>query len=98
MRLNSLAFRLFAAAAVWALVVLPITAIVLISVYRGAVERSFDARLNVYLTNLVADLAAAKSGTAAIPPSLHTPIFRLVLADHAARFRLASPANLRLVA
>ena len=58
MRLNSLAFRLFAAASVWALVVLPVTAFVLIAVYRGAVERSFDAHLNVYLTNLVADIAA----------------------------------------
>lgn len=77
MRLNSLALRLFAAASVWALVVLPITAIVLISVYRGAVERSFDARLNVYLTNLVANLAAARPGTAAPSPSLGDPLFTL---------------------
>lgn len=75
MKLNSLAFRLFAAASVWALVVLPVTAIVLISVYRGAVERSFDTRLNVYLTNLVADIAVAKSGAAATPPSLGDPLF-----------------------
>ena len=79
MRLNSLAFRLFAAASVWALVVLPVTAFVLISVYRGAVERGFDTRLNVYLTNLVADIAAAKSGTAATPPSLGDPLFTLPL-------------------
>ncbi len=77
MRLNSLALRLFTAAVVWALAVLPITAIVLISVYRGAVERSFDARLNVYLTNLVADVAAAKFGAAATPPSLGDPLFTL---------------------
>jgi len=75
MRPNSLAFRLFAAAAVWVLVVLPITAFVLISVYRGAVERSFDARLNVYLTDLVADLAAARTDSAAKPPSLTDPLF-----------------------
>ena len=77
MRLNSLALRLFAAASVWALVVLPITGIVLISVYRGAVERSFDARLNVYLTNLVANLAASRLGTAAPSPSLGDPLFTL---------------------
>ena len=75
MRPNSLAFRLFVAAAVWVLVVLPITAFVLISVYRGAVERSFDARLNVYLTDLVADLAAARTDSAAKPPSLTDPLF-----------------------
>ena len=54
MRLNSLAFRLFASAAAWTLVVLPITALILISLYRQAVEKNFDARLNVYLTSLVA--------------------------------------------
>ena len=54
MRLNSLAFRLFASAAAWTLVVLPVTAFILISLYREAVERNFDARLNVYLTSLVA--------------------------------------------
>jgi signal transduction histidine kinase len=75
MKLNSLSARLFAAAAVWALVVLPITAFVLISVYRGAVERNFDARLNVYLTDLVADLAAARTDPAAKPPSLTDPLF-----------------------
>jgi len=77
MKLNSLSARLFAAAAVWALVVLPITAFVLISVYRGAVERNFDARLNVYLTDLVADLAAARTDPAAKPPSLTDPLFTL---------------------
>lgn len=76
MRPNSLAFRLFAAAAVWALVVLPITAFVLISVYRGAVESNFDSRLNVYLTDLVVDLAAASTDPAAKPPSLTDPLFR----------------------
>jgi signal transduction histidine kinase len=76
MRPNSLAFRLFAAAAVWALVVLPITAIILISVYRGAVERNFDTRLNVYLTDLVADVVEARTNPAAKPPSITDPLFR----------------------
>ena len=58
MRLNSLAFRLFASAAAWTLVVVPIAAILLISLYRQTVERSFDARLNVYLTSLVASTTA----------------------------------------
>ncbi len=75
MRLNSLAFRLFTAAAAWALVVLPITAFVLISVYRGAVERNFDTRLNVYLIDLVTDVADARSNPAANPPSITDPLF-----------------------
>ena len=54
MRPNSLAFRLFASATAWTLVVLPVTAFLLVSLYRQALERNFDARLNVYLTSLVA--------------------------------------------
>jgi len=75
MRPNSLAFRLFTAAAVWALAVLPIAALVLISTYRGAVERNFDSRLNVYLTDLVADLAETRTNPAAKPPSITDPLF-----------------------
>jgi hypothetical protein len=58
MRPNSLAFRLFASAAAWTLVVLPVTAFLLLSLYRQAVERNFDARLNVYLTSLIASTTA----------------------------------------
>ncbi len=63
MSINSLAFRLFASAVILVLVVLPVAAIFLISYYRDTVERSFDARLNVYLTNLVADAARDSTGT-----------------------------------
>jgi len=59
MRLNSLAFRLFASAALLAAVVLPVAAIFMISYYRTSIERSFDARLNFFLTNLVAATAGA---------------------------------------
>ena len=46
MRLNSLAFRLFAASALWTLIVLPITGWVLNSIYRQEIERVFDLRLD----------------------------------------------------
>ena len=46
MRLNSLAFRLFAASALWTLFVLPVTGWVLNSIYRQEVERVFDLRLD----------------------------------------------------
>lgn len=77
MRVNSLAFRLFAAAAAWSLLVLPVAALVLVSLYREAVERSFDARLNVYLTNLVATRAAAAASGAQATPDLGEPLFNL---------------------
>ena len=46
MKLNSLAFRLFAASALWTLIVLPITGFMLGSIYRQEVQRIFDLRLD----------------------------------------------------
>jgi signal transduction histidine kinase len=75
MRLNSLALRLFASAAAWTLVVLPVTAILLISLYRQAVERNFDARLNVYLTSLVASTTQGGATSPKESTSLGEPVF-----------------------
>jgi signal transduction histidine kinase len=75
MRPNSLAFRLFASAAVWTLVVLPLTAFILISLYRQAIERNFDARLNVYLTSLVASTTQGGAAQPNQPTSLGEPVF-----------------------
>lgn len=77
MRPNSLAFRLFVTAAAWALVALPITAFVLVAVYRGAVERNFDVRLNVYLTSLLANATSQGLDADAKPPRLGDPLFTL---------------------
>jgi len=46
MRLNSLAFRLFVASALWTLFVLPVTGWVLSSIYRQQIEQVFDLRLD----------------------------------------------------
>ena len=54
MRLNSLAFRLIAGAAVWSLAALLAGGIALSTLFRDYVERSFDARLLVLLESLVA--------------------------------------------
>ncbi len=75
MRPNSLAFRLFVSAAAWTLVVLPVTAILLISLYREALERNFDTRLNVYLTSLVASTAQEGAATPKEPADFGQPIF-----------------------
>src|SRR5687767_5444577 len=75
MRLNSLALRLFASAAAWTLVVLPAAAIILVSLYRQAVERNFDARLNVYLTSLVASTTQGGTTGPNEPTTLGEPVF-----------------------
>ena len=77
MRPNSLAFRLFASAAAWTLVVLPVTAFLLLSLYRQAVERNFDARLNVYLTSLIASTTAQGATTPSAPANLGEPSFTI---------------------
>src|SRR5437763_6201957 len=55
MTTNSLAFRLFATAAVWNLLVLPIAGAIIYSLYRQEVETSFDRRLGVLLTVVLSD-------------------------------------------
>jgi signal transduction histidine kinase len=79
MRANSLALRLFVSATGWTVVILIVTAIVLSSLYRQAVERSFDRRLSVYLRTLVADIASPDDPSDKFPQSLGEPLFELPL-------------------
>ena len=79
MRANSLALRLFVSATVWTVVILAITGIVLSSLYRQAVERAFDRRLDVYLRTLVADVASPEEAGEKFPQSLGEPLFELPL-------------------
>ena len=79
MRANSLALRLFVSATAWAVVILLITGIILSSIYRQAVERAFDRRLNVYLRTLVADVASPEEAGDKFPQSLGEPLFELPL-------------------
>ena len=51
MRTNSLAFRLFATAAAWVLLVLPVAGMIIYSLYREEVENSYDRRIGVLLTD-----------------------------------------------
>jgi signal transduction histidine kinase len=77
-RASSLAVRLFLSATAWTVVILLATGIVLSSLYREAVERSFDRRLGVYLRTLVADVAAPDD-TNDKNQSLGEPLFELPL-------------------
>lgn len=53
-RTDSLAFRLMAGAALWSSIALVAGGIILSSIFRHSVERSFDARLDVLLGSLIA--------------------------------------------
>jgi signal transduction histidine kinase len=77
-RVSSLALRLFLSATAWTVVILLGTGIVLSSLYREAVERSFDRRLGVYLLTLVADVAAPEDSGDKNQP-LGEPLFDLPL-------------------
>ncbi|HWK97645.1 MAG TPA: sensor histidine kinase [Pseudolabrys sp.] len=77
MRFNSLALRLFLSASAWTVAILLVTGIVLSSLYRQTVERSFDRRLGVYLRTLVADVAAPEDDR--FPKALGEPLFELPL-------------------
>src|ERR1700681_1889777 len=79
MRTNSLAFRLFFWAAGLTVAILIITGVVLSSLYRSAVERAFDRRLDVYLRTLVADVASPEEGGEKFPQSIGEPLFELPL-------------------
>jgi len=79
MRANSLAFRLFLWATGLTVVVLIITGIALSTLYRSAVERAFDRRLDVYLRTLVADVASPEEGNEKFPQSIGEPLFELPL-------------------
>jgi signal transduction histidine kinase len=80
MRANSLATRLFVSATAWVVIILVITGFVLSSVYRHAVERSFDRRLNVYLRTLIADATTPEDADSEHQQqSLGEPLFEIPL-------------------
>src|ERR1044072_6484306 len=78
MRANSLALRLFLSATAVTVVILMITGVVLSSLYRDGVERSFDRRLDVYLKTLVAEVSAPDDAEK-LPQALSEPLFDLPL-------------------
>ncbi len=79
MRGSSLALRLFMSATLWTVAILFVTGFVLSSIYRQAVERSYDRRLGVYLRTLVAEVAAPEEATERATQSLGEPLFDLPL-------------------
>src|SRR5262249_30245743 len=72
---SSLARRLFISATLVSAVILVVVGILLSTLYRGALERSFDRRLNVYLKTIVADVALTSKAARPEPSALGEPLF-----------------------
>src|SRR5262245_6892073 len=77
MTTNSLAFRLFATAAVWTLLVLPVAGAIIYSLYRQEVETSFDRRLGVLLTVVLSDTIDHGDQEPGEPKEVGEPLFEL---------------------
>jgi signal transduction histidine kinase len=76
---GSIRRRLFLSSALCCLVVLLVAGLALTAFYRNVAERGFDERLQVYIKELVADLASPVEDGAATPGSLGEPRFELPL-------------------
>lgn len=75
MRVNSLAFRLFATSAIWTFLVLPIAGFIIYSLYYEDVQASFDAQLLKLVTALNID-SMSGSDVAPVPPrNRYEPLF-----------------------
>jgi hypothetical protein len=72
---NSLAQRLFITATAVSAAILIVVGLLLSTLYRGSLERSFDRRLNVYLKTIVADVALTSKGALPEPSALGEPLF-----------------------
>ncbi len=76
MRFNSLAFRLFATAAAWTLVVLPLAGLIIYGLYRDDVQASFDGQLRKLVNAITVDSMAPGSAPEA-PENLYEPLFEV---------------------
>lgn len=74
---NSLAFRLIATAALWMLLVLPATFVIIHSYYRTDVQASFDARIKVLLTVVLADSLDHGDAEPGSPRDIGEPLFEV---------------------
>lgn len=77
MRLNSLAFRLFATSTAWTLIVLPLAGLIIYSLYRDDVQASFDAQLKKLATAIMFDSLSEAHGVPTVPPNRYEPLFEV---------------------
>jgi signal transduction histidine kinase len=78
MKTNSLAFRLFATAATWTLMVLPIAGAIIYSLYKQEVESSFDRRIRALLTVILSDsIDHGENDEPGVPKEVGEPLFEI---------------------
>lgn len=75
MRLNSLAFRLFATAVVSTMLILPVAGLLIYSVYWQEVEEGFNERLSQLLTIVHADVIDGAGSQPGTPGQVGEPLF-----------------------
>jgi signal transduction histidine kinase len=94
MRFNSLAFRLFATAAAWTLLVLPIAGFIIYGLYRDDVQASFDGQL-LKLVNAITVDSMGSSGDAQplAPSNLYEPLFEVTHSGWYWQITPLAPAN-----
>ena len=101
MRINSLAFRLFATAAAWALVALPLAGLLIYSLYEDDVQASFDGNMRKLVTAINVDSIPANASEPIPPTNRYEPLFEVPRSgwywqikpvDHTPGHRLASPS------
>ena len=77
MTTNSLAFRLFATAAVWNLLVLPIAGAIIYSLYHQEVVTAFDRRIYLSLTVVLSDTIDHGDAEPGVPKDVGEPLFEV---------------------
>jgi signal transduction histidine kinase len=75
MKLNSLAFRLFATSAAWVLLVLPIAGVIIYQLYRDDLQTSFDARLEKLVNSIAVDSMGGGGNEPIAPKNRYEPLF-----------------------
>lgn len=75
MRLNSLAFRLFATSAAWTLLVLPVAGFIIYGLYKTDVQSAFDGRLEKLVNAVAVDAMVGKNGEPVVPLNRYEPLF-----------------------
>lgn len=78
MRLNSLAFRLFATAAVWAVIALPLAGFLIARLHKQEAEESFNRRILLLLTVVQADSLDHAGLEPGKPRDVGEPLFEIV--------------------
>ncbi len=74
-KFNSLAFRLFATAAIWFLVFLPTAGVVIIQMYRKQAETSFDGRIVRTLLSILNDTIETGGNEPGQPKNVVEPLY-----------------------